>query len=86
VSDKAVFETESFLRGNADIAISRFIYVTLMPMSGQGSGGEGQSGTQLSADQDIPQSRDVNREAEGLHEPYALETPPFVMVLISLFI
>lgn len=39
-------------------------------MSGQGSGGEGQSGTQLRADQDIPQPRDVNREAEGLHEPY----------------
>ncbi|OQE16355.1 hypothetical protein PENFLA_c028G07780 [Penicillium flavigenum] len=44
-----------------------------MPMSGQGSGGEGQSGTQLRADQDIPQPRDVNREAEGLHEPISFK-------------
>lgn len=58
----------------------------MMPMSGQGSGGEGQSGTQLRADRDILQPREVNQEAEGLHEPYALETPPFVMVLTRLYI
>lgn len=57
-----------------------------MPMSGQGSGGEGQSGTQLRADQDVLQPQEVNREAEGLDEPYVLETPPFVMVLTRSFI
>lgn len=57
-----------------------------MPMSGQGSGGEGQSGTQPRADQDVLQPQEVNREAEGLDEPYALETPPFVMVLTRSFI
>lgn len=57
-----------------------------MPMSGQGSGGEGQSGTQPRADQDVLQPQEVNREAEGLDEPYALETPPFVVVLTRSFI
>ena len=57
-----------------------------MPMSGQGSGGEGQSGTQLRADQDVLQPRDVNLEAEGLHEPYALEIPPFIYGAHGLFI
>lgn len=55
-------------------------------MSGQGSGGEGQSGTQLGSDQDILQPQEVNREAERLHEPYALEPPPFATALIRLFI
>ncbi|KAJ6150494.1 hypothetical protein N7471_001693 [Penicillium samsonianum] len=44
-----------------------------MPMSGQGSGGEGQSGTQLRADRDILQPREVNQEAEGLHEPISFK-------------
>jgi hypothetical protein len=35
----------------------------------------------LRADQDILQPQEVNWEAEGLHEPYALEIPPFVMEL-----
>ncbi|KAJ5933186.1 hypothetical protein N7516_007675 [Penicillium verrucosum] len=44
-----------------------------MPMSGQGSGGEGQSGTQLRADQIVPQPQEVNREAEGLDEPISFK-------------
>lgn len=45
-----------------------------MPMSGQGSSGEGQSWTQPRPDEDVLQPQEMNREAEGLHEPY-VETP-----------
>ncbi|KAJ5375748.1 Cystathionine beta-synthase core [Penicillium concentricum] len=44
-----------------------------MPMSGQGSGGEGHSGTQLGANQDAHQPQDVNRETEGLNEPISFK-------------
>jgi chloride channel 3/4/5 len=50
----------------------------MMPMTGQGSG-EGRSWSQSRGDQDDqPQ---VNREAEGLHEPLVLEAPPSVITL-----
>ncbi|KAJ5463951.1 CTD kinase subunit gamma Ctk3C-terminal [Penicillium sp. IBT 31633x] len=42
-------------------------------MSGQGSGGEGQSWTQPRPDQDALQPQEVNREAEGLHEPISFK-------------
>lgn len=70
-SDKAVLRT---LRPDDELAV--YLCFT-MPMSGQASGGEGRSWSQ-SRDQDEPQ---VNRAAEGLHEPFVLGAPPLSISL-----